>query len=58
MDLLQFPSEVVTKFGVHNIEPLAQHFLSTQPPMCGRVSTTPLPPFANKRLKSRKSGWT
>ena len=31
MDLLQFPSEVVTKFGVHNIEPLAQHFLSTQP---------------------------
>jgi sugar phosphate isomerase/epimerase len=31
MDLLQFPSEVVAKFGVHNIEPLAQHFLSTEP---------------------------
>jgi sugar phosphate isomerase/epimerase len=29
MDLMQFPSEVVTKFGVHNIEPLAQHFQST-----------------------------
>lgn len=29
MDLTQFPSEVVTKFGVHNIEPLAQHFRST-----------------------------
>ena len=29
MDLTQFPSEVVTKFGVHNIEPLAQHFLNT-----------------------------
>jgi sugar phosphate isomerase/epimerase len=31
MDLTQFPSEVVTKFGVHNIEPLAQHFRSTDP---------------------------
>jgi sugar phosphate isomerase/epimerase len=29
MDLTQFPSEVVSKFGVHNIEPLAQHFRST-----------------------------
>jgi sugar phosphate isomerase/epimerase len=29
MTLLQFPSEVVAKFGVHNIEPLAQHFQST-----------------------------
>jgi sugar phosphate isomerase/epimerase len=29
MDLTQFLSEVVTKFGVHNIEPLAQHFLNT-----------------------------
>jgi sugar phosphate isomerase/epimerase len=29
MDLIQFPSEVVTKFGVHNIEPLAQHFANT-----------------------------
>jgi sugar phosphate isomerase/epimerase len=29
MELLQFPSEVVAKFGVHNIEPLAQHFRST-----------------------------
>jgi sugar phosphate isomerase/epimerase len=29
MDLTQFPSEVVAKFGVHNIEPLAQHFTST-----------------------------
>jgi sugar phosphate isomerase/epimerase len=31
MGLLQFPSEVVTKFAVHNIEPLGQHFLSTEP---------------------------
>jgi sugar phosphate isomerase/epimerase len=31
MDLAEFPSEVVAKFGVHNIEPLAQHFLSTEP---------------------------
>jgi sugar phosphate isomerase/epimerase len=29
MDLTQFPSEVATKFGVHHIEPLAQHFLNT-----------------------------
>jgi sugar phosphate isomerase/epimerase len=29
IDLLQFPSEVTTKFGVYNIEPLAQHFGST-----------------------------
>jgi sugar phosphate isomerase/epimerase len=29
MDFLQFPSEVATKFGVRNIEPLAQHFRST-----------------------------
>jgi sugar phosphate isomerase/epimerase len=29
MDLTQFPSEVATKFGVYNIEPLAQHFRST-----------------------------
>jgi sugar phosphate isomerase/epimerase len=28
-DLTQFPAEVVNKFGVHNIEPLAQHFLNT-----------------------------
>ena len=27
--LLQFPAEVVEKFGVHGIEPLAQHFAST-----------------------------
>jgi len=31
ISLLQFPSEVATKFGVHNIEPLAQHFQSTAP---------------------------
>lgn len=30
-DLMQFPAEVVEKFGVHNIEPLAQHFLNTDP---------------------------
>lgn len=29
MDLTQFPSEVVSKFGVHNIEPLAQHFANS-----------------------------
>jgi sugar phosphate isomerase/epimerase len=29
ISLLQFPSEVATKFGVRNIEPLAQHFQST-----------------------------
>jgi sugar phosphate isomerase/epimerase len=28
-ELTQFPAEVVEKFGVHNIEPLAQHFQST-----------------------------
>jgi len=31
MDLTQFPSEVVTKFGVNNIEPLSEHFLNTDP---------------------------
>jgi sugar phosphate isomerase/epimerase len=29
--LTQFPAEVVEKFGVHGIEPLAQHFESTEP---------------------------
>ncbi|HEY2821058.1 MAG TPA: sugar phosphate isomerase/epimerase family protein [Candidatus Acidoferrum sp.] len=29
--LMQFPAEVVEKFGVHGIEPLAQHFESTEP---------------------------
>jgi sugar phosphate isomerase/epimerase len=28
MDLLQFPAEVVRKFGVHNIEPHSRHFRS------------------------------
>jgi sugar phosphate isomerase/epimerase len=28
MDLLQFPAEVVKKFGVHNIEPHSRHFRS------------------------------
>ena len=28
MDLLQFPAEVVKKFGVHNIEPYSRHFRS------------------------------
>ena len=28
MDLLQFPAEVVNKFGVHNIEPHSRHFRS------------------------------
>jgi sugar phosphate isomerase/epimerase len=28
MDLTQFPTEVVNKFGVHNIEPLSSHFTS------------------------------
>ena len=28
MDLTQFPAEVVKKFGVHNIEPLSNHFAS------------------------------
>jgi sugar phosphate isomerase/epimerase len=31
MELTQFPSEVATKFGVHHIEPLAQHFQNTDP---------------------------
>src|ERR1700729_1290833 len=30
--LMQFPAEVVDKFGVHGIEPLAQHFASTDAP--------------------------
>src|SRR3984957_2651422 len=30
--LMQFPAEVVEKFGVHGIEPLAQHFASTDAP--------------------------
>jgi sugar phosphate isomerase/epimerase len=29
--ITQFPAEVVEKFGVHGIEPLAQHFESTEP---------------------------
>jgi sugar phosphate isomerase/epimerase len=29
--LMQFPAEVAGKFGVHGIEPLAQHFESTEP---------------------------
>jgi len=28
MDLIQFPAEVVKKFGVHNIEPYSRHFSS------------------------------
>jgi sugar phosphate isomerase/epimerase len=28
MDLIQFPAEVVKKFGVHNIEPYGRHFRS------------------------------
>jgi sugar phosphate isomerase/epimerase len=36
MDLIQFPSKVVTKFGVHNIEPLAQHFRSTDSTYLGK----------------------
>jgi sugar phosphate isomerase/epimerase len=28
MDLIQFPAEVVKKFGVHNVEPLSRHFRS------------------------------
>src|SRR5580704_15301338 len=29
--IMQFPAEVAEKFGVHGIEPLAQHFESTEP---------------------------
>jgi sugar phosphate isomerase/epimerase len=28
MDLIQFPAEVVKKFGIHNIEPYSRHFRS------------------------------
>ncbi|HYL63598.1 MAG TPA: sugar phosphate isomerase/epimerase family protein [Candidatus Methylomirabilis sp.] len=31
MELLDFPAHVVAKFGIHNIEPLGQQFLSLQP---------------------------
>jgi sugar phosphate isomerase/epimerase len=31
MDLIQFPAEVVKKFGVHNIEPHSRHFRSLDP---------------------------
>lgn len=31
MDLRQFPGMIATKFGVHNICPLAAHFSSTEP---------------------------
>ncbi len=29
--IMHFPAEVVEKFGVHGIEPLAQHLESTEP---------------------------
>jgi len=31
MDLIQFPAEVVKKFGIHNIEPHSRHFRSLDP---------------------------
>jgi len=31
MDLTEFPAMVVKRFGVHNIEPLDEHFFSTEP---------------------------
>jgi len=31
MDLKDFPQMIATKFGIHNINPLADHFASTEP---------------------------
>ena len=30
MDLTEFPAHIVKRFGVHNVEPLSQHFRSTE----------------------------
>jgi sugar phosphate isomerase/epimerase len=37
--IMQFPAEVAEKFGVHGIEPLAQHFESTEPAYLDKFRT-------------------